>query len=164
MKARRMDGPPPGPRREGGFTLADLLIVLALGGVMLAIAAPSVAIFQRRASVRTAADQFMATQHLARASAIKYGRLAELHLDNATSRFWIEVDTAGSGSPDTIGAVRDLAAEGVQLTSNHALICYEASGSASSRGACSATMAVIEFAAHGHVDTVRVTVAGNALR
>jgi len=150
--------------RDGGFSLADLLIALVLGSVLLAVAGPSLADLQRRTAVRTAADEFMATQLGARSAAIKYGRLAELHLDNSTARFWIQVDTAGSGTPDTIGTVRDMAKEGIQLNSSLPLICYDASGSATNRGSCAASLAMIEFAAYGHSDTVWVTAAGNALR
>ncbi|MGH7540161.1 MAG: pilus assembly FimT family protein [Gemmatimonadota bacterium] len=150
--------------RERGYSLVDLLIVVVMGGVLVALAGPSVTQYQRRTAVRTTADQFMATQLLARSFAMKYGRLAQLHLDNSTSRYWVEVDTAGSGVPDTIGHVRDPARDGVQLTSSLPLICYDASGSASGRGACSTGMVVVAFAAHGYADTVWVTTAGNALR
>ncbi len=157
--AKRGDG-----RAGQGFSVVELLIVLVVGAIVMAIAAPQVARSQRRASVRTAADEFVATHGLARSMAIKYGRLSELHIDNATSRIWVQVDTGGTAAPDTIGAIRDLAKQKVRVKGTRSMICFDASGGSSSRGSCGSGLGVYEFASGGYVDTVRVTAGGNVLR
>ena len=40
---------------------------------------------------------------LARSTAVRYARVAELPIDAANARFWVEVDTSGTGIRDTVG-------------------------------------------------------------
>lgn len=151
-------------QRAGGFSLVEVLIVVVTVAIAVAISVPAIGSAQKKRATRVAANEFVELHGQARAAAVKYGRLVELHIDNSTSRLWIQADTADSGSPDTLGVVRDLGRRYIRVKSSNAMVCFDASGSASTRGSCGTGLNVIAFEAGSYVDTVRVTAAGNVLR
>jgi type IV fimbrial biogenesis protein FimT len=57
-----------------GFTLIEMMVVIALLGVLAALAAPSFANITRRMQVDTVREQFIGSLHLARTEAIRQGR------------------------------------------------------------------------------------------
>ena len=73
MSLARRSRNPLGPRfaRAAGFTLAEILIVVAILGILAAIAAPSMADMVRAQRLRTAAFDVFAALTLARSEAIK---------------------------------------------------------------------------------------------
>ena len=56
--------------RQKGFTLAELLVTVAVGAMLLAIGVPSYTTFVQNASQITAANELLASMHLARDIAI----------------------------------------------------------------------------------------------
>jgi Tfp pilus assembly protein FimT len=148
----------------GGFSIIEIVIALVLGAIAIAVVTPRVSDAYRRYATRTIADEFASMHGFARSMATKYGRLSELHIDPSSGQFWVQVDTAGVGTADTIGVPRYPARSKVRVTSSRPMICFDASGAASSRGSCGSGMAVIVFSSGHHSDTVRVTAAGNVLR
>jgi Tfp pilus assembly protein FimT len=148
----------------GGFSIIEIVIALVVGAIAIAVVTPRVSDAYRRYTTRTTADDFVSTHGFARSMATKYGRLSELHIDPSTGRFWVQVDTAGTGVADTIGSPRYPAKKRVRVTSSRPMICFDASGAASSRGACGSGLAVIVFTSGHHADTIRITAAGNVLR
>jgi type IV fimbrial biogenesis protein FimT len=64
----------PGARRKGGFTLVELMIVLAVAGTILALGAPSFNDFRRNNRLTAAANDFITSVQLARTEAIKRQR------------------------------------------------------------------------------------------
>ena len=60
-----------GARRTAGFTLVELMVVLAVLTIMLTLAAPSFTSFLRSAELSTAANSFVASLNAARSEAMK---------------------------------------------------------------------------------------------
>jgi type IV fimbrial biogenesis protein FimT len=63
----------PGPPRDRGFTMVESLVVLAVLGVLLAVAAPSVSEMMERQHVRGVADNLSTDLRLARTEAVRRG-------------------------------------------------------------------------------------------
>lgn len=62
-----------GPSRSGAFTLAELLVALAVAGILLAVAVPNLQTFIRNSRIDNAADTFLAEIQRARSEAITRG-------------------------------------------------------------------------------------------
>jgi prepilin-type N-terminal cleavage/methylation domain-containing protein len=149
-----------------GFTLVEIIITLGLLAVIAAMGAPRLQGALRRRITQTAADQFVTAHSLARGTAIRYGRVAQLHIDPATTRFWVDVDTSanGVGQRATIWYERSLTRPNLVMTSNRSLLCFDARGLPLVLGACEAGDATIIFTAIDKADTVRTAVLGKVLR
>ena len=151
-----------------GFTLIELLIVITIIGAMTAIALPKmVNMFQGRA-VPNAADQFVATHTFAKATAIRLGRLAELHIDAANNRYWVEIDTSGTGNRMKPGGYRYVT-DNVGMTSNRSLVCFDQRGLPTTRTttaglSCQAADLRAIFSLGSRTDTVQTTALGKVLR
>lgn len=152
-------------RTKRGFTLPELMIVLSLVSVIASVTGPKLADAFRQRSVGAAADQFVLAHSLARSTALRYGRVAELRIDHAAARFWVEVDSSGSGTRDTVGLVHDVAEGGVYITSTRSVLCFDARGLATTSGpVCQPGDARVAFLRAGKAVTVRVTALGKVLR
>ena len=153
--------------KESGFTIMEVIIVVAFVALLAGVSFPRIADVQSRFAVRGAITAFMSAHSLARATAIRVGGVAELHIDATNDRFWIEVDTtlAGSGVTDTIGNVVDVGGQGLTLASTQSLLCFEGRGMPSSAGSCTTTGATISFTYENLVgDTIVTTTLGKILR
>lgn len=151
--------------KTNAFTLIELILVLVLIGLGLAIAGPPLAEGYWRSSARGAVDEFVTTHELARATAVRYGRVARLRIDAAGGRFWAEVDTGrAAGRPQVIGAVKRVGDLGLTMTSNRSTICFDSRGLPTTRGACESADARVVFSAESWADTVEVTLLGKVLR
>ena len=108
----------------------EMLVSTMLVWIAAAVAFPSVVAAWEQLSVRGAMDQFAAAHHKARTAAVRYGRVAELHIDTANSRFWVELDTSVSMSRvmDTVGGVVDLGENRVVISASTLLLCFDARG------------------------------------
>ena len=149
-----------------GFTVIDVIITTGLLGVVTAFGTPELQDVLRRRTTQAAADQFTTAHSLARATAIRYGRVAQLHIDPAARRFWIEVDTSADdvGQRATVWYQRTLTNPGVQMSSDRAVLCFDARGLALDVDPCQAGDAQVVFTAMQAADTVRTTVLGKVLR
>ncbi|MFQ5689516.1 MAG: Tfp pilus assembly protein FimT/FimU [Gemmatimonadota bacterium] len=151
----------------GGFTLVEVLIAMVLMGIMMAIALPPLRSSQEWRVVHSAADEFAARHSMARAAAVRRGRLAELHIDAGTGRLWVEVDTsaARAGVMDTLGPVLDVADQfGVTVTSTRSRFCFDVRGLATQTSGCPPGDATVVFSRGSYADTVRTSVVGKVLR
>ena len=154
-----------GAMGNNGYTLVELMTVLVLAGLGVAIAAPPLASTYERTASRTARDQFVSTHSLARSMAVRYGRVAELHIDASGARFWVEVDTSSIGGMNArVGVTKDLNAAKVLLTSDRSMLCFDVRGLPTTRGACEAADATLTFSVEGKADTVKITALGKVLR
>lgn len=146
-----------------GFTLLEVIIATTLVAVIAAISGPPLAQTFRRRVTQGAAQQFVGAHMLARSTAVRYGRVAELHIDPSGARFWVEVDTSRVGvRPDTVGYVHNI--DRVTMTSNRSVICFDGRGLATTRGVCESADVTITFGMPGRADTVRTTALGKVLR
>ena len=150
--------------RNRGFTIAEILVVLILGGLAAAIASPTLSEAFRRTATQASSDEFASAHALARSAAVRHGRTAELHISG--DRYWVEVDTSsiGSGAKDTVGVVRDVGSRKVTLESDRSLLCFDARGLPTTRGSCELADATITFTSLERVDTIQITGLGRLLR
>ena len=151
------------PRRDKGFSLIEMSIVLALIGVLVGIIMPSLAASLPQRATQAAVDRLTMAHALARATAVRFGRVAELHIDAANVRFWVEVDTSGTEIRDTVGLMNDLA-EQVTMSSNRSLLCFDSRGLTTTRDTCESGDALVQFSKSGRTEAFQTTVLGEVLR
>ena len=168
-RLRHECGTPEKYRRTAGFTLVEMLIVFTVIGVVVAIVTPALSRSAQSRLPGLAADKFVASHALARATAMRAGTVAELHIDPTYGRFWVEVDTTGAGTRDTVGLLRDVAADGVTLASNRSLLCFDARGLPYTRQTtagtvCQAADAALMFTLGAHSRKVEITGLGKVIR
>jgi prepilin-type N-terminal cleavage/methylation domain-containing protein len=75
-----------------GYTLLELVLVLAILATALAMVAPSLSGFIRGRKTEESAAQFVALTHWARSQAISDGASYQINLDPAGGRWWISVE------------------------------------------------------------------------
>jgi prepilin-type N-terminal cleavage/methylation domain-containing protein len=149
-----------------GFTLIEMIMVLGLVGIVTAISGPKIASALQKRTTASAIDQLALTHSLSRATAIRYARVAQLHIDVSGKRFWVDVDTSanGSGQRAIIDNVRDLSTAGLTMTSNRTLLCFDARGLPSTSGGCEPGDAKIFFSDGAQSDSLVTTALGKILR
>ena len=152
--------------QKTGFTFIEMLIVVIIFAAILAIISPSFMRELGAAKTRAAASQFMSAHGLARGTAIRNGRVAELHIDAANAKFWAEVDTsmAGSGVTDTVRTIHDVGGGQFVMTTNRSLVCFDSRGLATTSGSCEAGDVMVTFTISGRTDTVTASSLGKILR
>ncbi len=152
--------------KKSGFTFMEMIITISFVGLLAGVAFPRIANVQTRFALRGAVTAFMGAHAMTRATAIREGGVAELHIDASNNRFWVEVDTtlAGSGVMDTIGAVIDVGNQGLTLSSTQSVLCFEGRGMPSSATGCATTGATISFSYKNEADTIQTTTLGKILR
>jgi prepilin-type N-terminal cleavage/methylation domain-containing protein len=84
------------PSRRRGFTVIELVVVVALVGIMVGVVAPSFASLDRRMTNRDATGPIDALVRLAKASAVERATKVIVTIDPGARRFWLE-------PPDTTG-------------------------------------------------------------
>jgi prepilin-type N-terminal cleavage/methylation domain-containing protein len=149
-----------------GFTMIESIMVVAIIGVVAAIGGPKVSSALQRRTTASAADQFVVAHSLTRSTALRYGRIAQLHVDTVGHRLWVDVDTSanGIGQRATIANIRYVDDVGLQMATNRALLCFDARGIASTAGLCESGDAKVIFSDGVVADTVSTTSLGKVLR
>ena len=149
-----------------GVTMIELIMVLAVIGIVAATGGPKISAALQRRTTASVADQFVLSHSLTRSTALRYGRVAQLHIDAPGKRFWIDVDTSanGIGQRATIAFVRDVSGNGLQMASSRTLLCFDARGIASTVGSCEPGDAQVVFTDGSMADTVTTTTLGKVLR
>ena len=148
---------------RGGFTLPELVTTLLVFGGFAGMVGPRIADGWDQFAVRGAADQFISAHQKARTAAVRFGAVAELHIDASTDRFWVQIDTtaSGSGVMDTIGVVVDLSEDQVDLRATRSLLCFDPRGLIAAAAGCPTTGSLaIEFSRGSSSDTLIVTASG----
>ena len=86
-------------RRRAGFSMVELLLTIAVAGIMIAIAGPRARAFREGASVRSARQELTTAIEAARGAAIQRSRTARVHI--RTDSLLVTVDTGAPGGPAT---------------------------------------------------------------
>jgi Tfp pilus assembly protein FimT len=152
------------PRSERGLTLTEAVITLVVVGILLAVAVPKLLPDFRQRTVATAADRLILAHSLARATALRYGRVARLNLDPTNRRFWVDVDTSGTGLRQIIGSMQYVNTPGLTITATRTLLCFDARGVATSRGGCSGAADTVTITLDDRSTTLITTSLGKVLR
>ncbi len=83
-------------RLKPGVTLIELVVVIALLGVMAGVVAPAFASLDRRSTDLTAVQRVESLVGFGRTMAIERAKSVDITIDPASRRFWIDPpDTAG---------------------------------------------------------------------
>lgn len=77
--------------RQGGFTLIELILVMALLVVVLAVGAPTLAAFFSGRTINSEAKRFMSLTRYAQSQAVSRGMPMELWLDRQEGRYGLRV-------------------------------------------------------------------------
>jgi prepilin-type N-terminal cleavage/methylation domain-containing protein len=145
-----------------GYTLVELMIAMAVVGILMSVAATSARALRHQSEVRSSTLRYIAKHARARAVAVRTGRTAELRVDTAGRRFWIEVQRTAT-ERDTVGGVEYFDSR-LGFRSNRTVLCFDARGLAKSGGTCQAPDVTVVFSLAGRADTVRTSVIGRVIR
>jgi type IV fimbrial biogenesis protein FimT len=92
---------PTGVHKTAGFTLIEMMVTIAVLVVLLGLAAPSFATFQRNSELTSAANTLLSSLAAARSEAMKRGRnvtVVPIDGTNWTSGWIVFVDETGFGT------------------------------------------------------------------
>ncbi len=106
-------------RTTSGFTLIELVLVLAIIAVTMLAVAPTLGGFVRGRGPVTTAGQFVAVAHWARTQAVAEGTTFRLNMDTRGGKWWLTMDNGISfvNIDSSFGAVFNVP-EGVRMESD----------------------------------------------
>jgi type II secretion system protein H len=84
-------------RRQSGFTLLELILVMVIICTALALAAPSLNGWARGSKMRNAVDQFVALTQFARTQAVSTGTVHRLQIDGAARTYYVVIQDVQGG-------------------------------------------------------------------
>lgn len=140
---------------SGGYTLTEMMMVIALAVVSMAVVGPSLVNAHQRYSVKSVADEFVTAHSRAKLAAVEYGVTAQLRIDPTSYKatFWVHADTGG------LKPVRLHAKKWVHgtVTSDRLRLCFDMRGLPSTSGQCEEPNATVTFTNGPYSETVRIT-------
>ncbi|HEX7937352.1 MAG TPA: GspH/FimT family pseudopilin [Gemmatimonadaceae bacterium] len=154
-------------RRErahrAGFSLAELLIAVAILGILTAVSLPRFATLRTQTQLRAAMSQFQKTVMTARQTAIQRGKPAYFKTNGQL--LWVTLDTTGNNT-DSVVVMRALSLPTmyyVNITSPSGLtsIKYDPRGISTS---ASKTVFIFTHTTSGTLDSLCVSKLGNTIR
>ena len=151
--------------RRNGFTLIEMTFALLFVSMLAGAAVPPLMRWQRNMALASSMDRFERLHELTRITAIREGRIAELHFDETNRLMWVEVDTTNAGASDTIAEIRDFDDE-VSFRSNRGVLCFDGRGLPTAAGACDSPDATVAFwlITNNQIDSTRITLLGKIVR
>jgi prepilin-type N-terminal cleavage/methylation domain-containing protein len=118
-------------KARAGFTLAELMIVVAMTAIVLAIAGPKITTTMTEANVRSANLEMSRRIAMARQAAIRRGRAATFNMNAGHTKAWVNV-TKNDGTTTLLADTLFLGVKyGVTATATIDQIAYDGRGFAS---------------------------------
>lgn len=151
----------PGSRRAG-YSLAEMLTVVSIIGILATFSLPKLGRLRDKAKVQTATSRFTRAVMAARQAAIQRGKRAYFKTNN--SSVWVIVDTTGSNTDSVlISKAFSLSSEyGVNVTPTGLIsIEYDPRGVSTQ---AAAQVFAFTHATSGFVDSLCVSRLGNTIR
>ncbi len=102
-------------RRPAGFTLTELILIVAIIGIVAAVGIPNLLSYQPKYDLRRAADDLYSNLQMARLQAIRNNRDVRANFDINDNSYWFEFD---DDNPDEHPPVPGLATEEHRLVLN----------------------------------------------
>ena len=112
-------------KSRNGFTLIEILIVMAIMGIVMMFALPKAGNLNDRNQMRSAKDGIAARIAAARAAAIATGRTATFYMAGDSMRFTTGVGAAEANKGTTINLFKQF---GVKVTSSAITIPFDGRG------------------------------------
>lgn len=145
-------------RRDAGFSLIEIVVVLALMGIVAALAQPSMSEYVNRSKTRRALDRLTGDILMTRMLAVRSGDRAVLEVSGTdTYRVWVEgavVDTMR-----VVSLAQDYAGVAIQAPTADGRLVFNGRGLLVDPGTG------LLIARHGSgADTVKITAAGRIYR
>lgn len=151
------------PARKAGYTLAELLIVIVIIGVLSAVALPRFGRLRSQAQLNSAMSHFQRLVMAARQAAIQRGKPAYFKTNGTL--LWVTLDTTGNNT-DSVVVVRALS-----LPTTYRVEIYSPSGLTSVRydprglsTQSSKTTFVFKHVTSSRYDSLCVSKLGNTVR
>lgn len=154
-------------RRAAAFTLVEMIVIIAVIGVMAVIALPSFQRIRTSAALQSGRAAATSTLAAARATATAWGRTAVVRIDGPGNALWAVVDTGAAGNGvDTMVVGRvDLGGDlGLDLRSDRTTLCFNSRGVGTVARECPETGATLVLRYGNVADTLWVNVAGRVWR
>jgi type II secretion system protein H len=140
---------------KSGFTLIELILVLALLVIITSIAAPAMSRFIRGRALDTEARRLIALMHLAQSRAVSEGTPMMLWVDEKAGRYGVAAETSGQSTAQTGGLSGgpsgDPKAEDLNVDST-LIVAVGTAGSGTGAQIMFNNLPVIRFLADGTVD------------
>lgn len=141
------------------------MFVVLISLVLLGIATPRFLNLSGRVAVGEARAHVTSAVSMARAAAVRFGRVSYLVIDAAGDRLLVQVDTSalGGGLLAPLDAVDLWDEMAVNLTSNRPMMCFDPRGLAVAVAPCTGQGLVVRLARGDAVDSVVVSATGRVV-
>lgn len=142
--------------------MIELVFVLLIASILLGVATPRLLETSSRVAVTDARAKVTSAVALARATAVRYGRIGYLILDVPADRLDVQIDTSVAGGQTPVSLFEaDLWNDlGVNLRATDPMICFDPRGLPVATGACTGSAVVVRLDRSGVTDSVRVSSVG----
>jgi prepilin-type N-terminal cleavage/methylation domain-containing protein len=116
-------------RADWAFTLIEMVIVIAVIGILLTVSLPFFRSANLKSDLRASIDAIASMHATAKAAAIQRGRLTRLVLSASASQVFVVANKAAGTGVDTVGLVENLGSRfGVTFTSTRDTLTFTPRG------------------------------------